>query len=494
MEALNRRKAPVPASLTFSGSLALDPVPRLAGPLRVACRAEAGRVEEAYAGVRMFRDLERAQEGRRPALAAHLARRMSGQSPAAHGLVACQALERAWAAKIPTGARLARNLLLALEMVQAHLTLFFLQDLPDLAGIEPLQPAAPAGPGGSLRGFRVHAWETARKSVAVRRMCAEAMAVLAGRWPHPPGVVPGGVGRSLDGAGKQAVAERLAVVRAFVNETWAPLAYDLAEVRWDLFSVGRGPGNFVCAGALPMNDYATHYHTAPGVLLRGRREPFRPERVTEHSGRCWFMDEREGRSLGEGATAPDAARPNAYSFVKAARYAGECCETGPLARAMVGAWKFSALGAERLEKLFGEKADRFTGADDAIVSAMGRRLARVEESMRLCAAMEEFWLPQMSAGEEVWAPPGERPDAEAAAWSESAEGVVAHAVRLEKGRVASWQVLTAGGFNLGPRDHEGRPGVLETALAGCPVDEERGAAVLAEIIHSFGPDPAAAAQ
>jgi hydrogenase large subunit len=107
--------------------------------------------------------------------------------------------------------------------------------------------------------------------------------------------------------------------------------------------------------------------------------------------------------------------------------------------------------------------------------------------------MEESWLPQMSAGEESWAPPGERPDASASAWSESAEGVVGHAVRLEKGRTASWQILTAGGFNLGPRDQAGRPGVLETALVGCPVDEERGTAVLADIIHSFGPDPAAAA-
>jgi hydrogenase large subunit len=493
MQALNKKNAPVPAPLAFSGNVVEDPVPRLAGPLRAVCRVEAGHVAEAYTGVRMFRDLERAQEGRRPDFAAHLARRVSGQSPGAHGLVACQALERAWGARVPAGARLARNLLLALEMVQAHLTLFFLQDLPGLAGMEPLQPVPPSGPGDLARDFRVHAWEAARKSVAVRRACAEAMAVLAGRWPHPPGVVPGGLGRSLDSAGMEAVAARLEEVRAFVNDVWAPLAYDLAEARRDLFFVGRGPGNFVCAGAMPMNDYATHHQLAPGVLLQGRRQPFLPELVTEHSGRCWLMDERGGRPLEDGATVLDAARPGAYSFVKAARYAGDCCETGPLARAMVGGCKFSVLGVERLEKLLGEKVDRFDVANDAIVSAMGRRLARVEESMRLCAAMEESWLPQMSAGEESWAPPGERPDASASAWSESAEGVVGHAVRLEKGRTASWQILTAGGFNLGPRDQAGRPGVLETALVGCPVDEERGTAVLADIIHSFGPDPAAAA-
>jgi Ni,Fe-hydrogenase I large subunit len=510
MELLNRKTAPQPAPERFSGHVAVDPVPRLPGPLRLACRVEGGRVLEAFAGVRMFRDLEHVLVGRPPNMAAHLVRRLSGTSPAAYGLGACMALENAWEAEIPAGARLVRNLALAAEMVQAHLTSFFLQDLPGLAGIDPLA-AAPGTGGGAevLAGrnataagggrevppeLRRQAWEAARESVAARRACAGIVAALAGRSPHPPGIVPGGAGQSPDAEALDAVARRLELVRGFVNERWAPLAWDLAEARPELFEIGRGPGNFLSAGALPMNDHGAHFFLAAGVWLCGRLEGFRPELVTEHPQRCWLQDDRPARALAESATLPDPARPRAYTFAKAARYAGECCESGPLARAVVGNREFSPLARRRLAGMGGEKARRFREALGVMDSAMGRRLARAEESVHLCEAMAATWLDQLSPGEPAWSSPAERPCGEAAAWSESAEGINAQAVRLEKGRVGFWGILTGGNFNLGPRDQAGRPSALEQALVGCRVEAGRDVARLEDVARSFAPDPAAAAQ
>jgi len=61
-------------------------------------------------------------------------------------------------------------------------------------------------------------------------------------------------------------------------------------------------------------------------------------------------------------------------------------------------------------------------------------------------------------------------------------------VRIEKGRIASYQIIAPTTWNFSPRDAGGMPGPLEQALIGAPIREgETTPASVQHIVRSFDP-------
>ena len=71
---------------------------------------------------------------------------------------------------------------------------------------------------------------------------------------------------------------------------------------------------------------------------------------------------------------------------------------------------------------------------------------------------------------------------------EAARGALGHWLRIERGRIAAYQIVAPTTWNFSPRDSAGTPGPVEASLAGVPVQpgEETPLAVQ-HVVRSFDP-------
>jgi hydrogenase large subunit len=71
---------------------------------------------------------------------------------------------------------------------------------------------------------------------------------------------------------------------------------------------------------------------------------------------------------------------------------------------------------------------------------------------------------------------------------EAARGTLGHWLGLQGGKIASYQIVAPTTWNFSPRDAQGNPGALETALAGTPVlPGETTPVAVQHVVRSFDP-------
>ena len=71
---------------------------------------------------------------------------------------------------------------------------------------------------------------------------------------------------------------------------------------------------------------------------------------------------------------------------------------------------------------------------------------------------------------------------------EAARGALGHWIRVERGRIARYQIVAPTTWNFSPRDAGGVPGPVEAALIGAPVSEAEDTPLSVQhIVRSFDP-------
>jgi len=105
--------------------IAIDPVTRIGGHLRVEVDVAEGLVQDAWSSAMMFRGIELILEGRDARDAWLFAQRICGPCGSAHALASVGAVEQALALTIPANARLIRNVLLGSLFVVNHIVHFY---------------------------------------------------------------------------------------------------------------------------------------------------------------------------------------------------------------------------------------------------------------------------------------------------------------------------------------------------------------------------------
>lgn len=189
----------------------------------------------------------------------------------------------------------------------------------------------------------------------------------------------------------------------------------------------------------------------------------------EDVGHAWLED-APARHPAEGDTQPLADKPGAYSWNKAPRLAGAVLETGALARQLVAG-----------QPLLRELAAR-GGAN-----VLTRVLARLLE-LALVVPQMERWLAELRPGEPYHRDAALPDCGSAVGLHEAARGALGHWLRVEHGRIAHYQIIAPTTWNFSPRDAAGRPGALERALEGAPVQPgERTPVAVQHIVRSFDP-------
>ena len=127
--------------------VAIDPITRIEGHLRIEVEIDNGVVTDAWSSGTMFRGLELILQGRDPRDAWLFAQRACGVCTTVHALASVRAVENALGLKIPRNARLIRNLIAATQFVQDHVIHFYhlhALDWVDVVSALKADPAATA--------------------------------------------------------------------------------------------------------------------------------------------------------------------------------------------------------------------------------------------------------------------------------------------------------------------------------------------------------------
>jgi hydrogenase large subunit len=358
----------------------------------------------------------------------------------------------------------------------------------------------------AVRRYEPLQGETALEVIRQTKRIVEIVAILGGQWPHSSYMVPGGttsipsaadllqcrhvlsrhrqwyeqriLGCSLD---RWLAVGSCAELQQWLCEDPAHRDSDLGffirfALAHGLEQIGRGPGNFLCAGALPLpqgTDVRGRHsddHLLPaGFIHAGTTSDFSSERVLEHVAYSWFEDYEGGLHPFDGRTRPYATgrEGKQYSWSKAPRYQGLPAETGPLAELLVAG-----------HPLFVDLVDR-QGP-----SVFVRQLARIVRQTELIPAMEA-WLSEITEGGRFYASPGEITQGEGVGLVQAPRGALGHWVKIADGKIQHYQIITPTAWNASPRDSDGVRGPWEEALVGTRVQDHSNPIEVGHVVRSF---------
>ena len=105
--------------------IAIDPITRIEGHLRIEVEVEDGVVTNAWSSSTMWRGVETILKGRDPREAWAFTQRFCGVCTTVHALASVRAVENALGIEVPNNARILRNLLEAAQFVQDHVIHFY---------------------------------------------------------------------------------------------------------------------------------------------------------------------------------------------------------------------------------------------------------------------------------------------------------------------------------------------------------------------------------
>ncbi|UFS62505.1 nickel-dependent hydrogenase large subunit [Sulfurimonas sp. HSL-3221] len=360
-----------------------------------------------------FRGMERMLEGRKATDALVITPRVCGICGHAHLMATVRAIEAAYAQAgypvvLTRKARSIRELTLVLEMIQNHFKWLYLVILPELEklGVGGLSPAPLKGAYAAAQATKI-------------------LALFAGQWPHSSYMIPGGVTcdpthlERIQAAGlldeligffeKETAGVGLDALLSFAScREFNPLQSDLGRLEKGLIATemhkkGMAYDRFVVLGE-------------HGFTVRARLKHTRPMKADP----CLV------------STEPAVCRDET-SHARNVRYGKHFYEVGPLARSI--------------------------SADTALIKNMHRRykdsvytrvMARAYETAVLLQHAKTL-LAELELSEPSYVPPVplERISATGEGIVEAPRGPLMHRMRLERGIVAEYKIITPTQWNLG---------------------------------------------
>ena len=328
--------------------IAIDPITRIEGHLRIEAQIERGRVVDAWSSSTMFRGVEIILRGRDPRDAWVFTQRICGVCTTVHALASVRAVENALDIQIPDNARLIRNIIAGAQYVQDHVIHFYhlhaldwvdivsalkadpvktselaqsISDWPKSSsayfkGVQSrLQKFVDSGQlgifGNAYWGHPAYAMPPEANLMAVAHYL-EALewqkdvirihAILGGKNPHPQTYLVGGMATPLDPNAQQAINTiRIAQLktlaeqaRTFVNKVYIPDILAIASFYKDWAGLGAGVGNYLSYGDFPAakDSNVASYWLPRGVILNKNIDekplPMSHEKVTEYVAHSWF--------------------------------------------------------------------------------------------------------------------------------------------------------------------------------------------------------------
>jgi len=494
-------------------TVAIDPVTRIEGHLSVRTEVENGRVKTAYASGEMFRGFEVILKGRHPLDAQQITQRICGVCPVSHGLSSTLAQEMAYGLKPAKNGRIMRNLILGANYLQSHILHFYhlaaldfvdITALTSYAGADPILrqlktwissqvaakvafPAAPFLPRyeGTYLADKDANFLAIRHYVDalnVRTLAHKAAALFAGKIPHIPTLVPGGLTEKVTADKIAMYGAILGEISTFIDQCYLPDLLAVAGAFPDYLKTGKGCGNFLSYGNFPESDDPNDRFMPSGVLTQGAFSALNVDRITEDVATSRFSS-ATGLAPAAGETTAAPGKAGAYSWLKAPRYGGLPMEVGPLARMLVA--YHSGKAPEIKAQLDAFLAQTKLPAS-ALDSVLGRHAARAIEA-RIVADRCAVWLDQLRPDEPSFTEYKIPDSGQGYGLVEAPRGALGHWIEIRGKRISRYQCVVPTTWNMSPRDDRGVPGPIEQALEGTPVANADNPIEVARLIRSFDP-------
>ena len=532
--------------------IVIDPITRIEGHLRVEVELDENNVvTEAWASGQLFRGIELILKGRDPRDAGLIAQRICGVCTNVHYRASISAVENAYSITPPDNAEIIRNLTTLALFVQDHVVHYYHLHSLDYVDVVNALEADPAKANLVAKTFHEHPYRNSTghlasvkeklagfvkagrlglfsngywghdayklspeenlihmshylEALSVQRELSKAIAIFAGKTPHPQNLVVGGVTSVAEMLNPQRLNDFIFIIkesRDFIERAYIPDMMMLTKAYKEEIKagVGRGSGNFLAAGGYRFGKAQTLFEN--GVIVGHQFEnieDFDETFITEEASRSWYEDDEATLPYDE-TTIPYYTDLNEdgslktegkYSWVKAPRYQGLPMEVGPLARMVVGYVKDSPIIKPYMQR-FMQKTDMELMDFSTTV---GRNAARAVESQICCDYIfdfvsklienikyydEETWtkyvfeaLPKAGKGSGIYEVP---------------RGMLSHFVRIEDAKIANYQAVVPTTWNASPKDANGARGPYEESLIGLKLADPSSPLEVLRVVHSFDP-------
>ncbi len=535
-----------------SKKIIIDPITRIEGHLRIEVEVDENSVvTEAWASGQLFRGIELILKGRDPRDAGLIAQRICGVCTNVHYRTSISAVENAYDIVPPKNAEIIRNLTTLSLFVQDHIVHYYHLHSLDFVDVVNALEADVQKASAVAKTFHTHPFRNSTghlasvkeklsgfvkagrlglfangywgheayrlspeenlihmshylEALSIQRELSKAIAIFAGKTPHPQNLVVGGVTSVADMLNPQRLNDFIFIIketREFIERAYIPDMIMVTKAYKEDIAAGygRGSGNFLSAGGYKFSNAETLF--ANGVIVGhdfGAVEAFNDQHITEEASRSWYEDEAP-TSPYEGTTKPHYTDLNEdgslktegkYSWIKAPRYKGRPMEVGPLARMVVGYAKASPIIKPYMQRFM-----QATGMELMDFSTtVGRNAARAVESQICCDYIFDFVSELIENikyyDEETWtkylfeAMPRE---AKGSGIYEVPRGVLSHFVRIEDAKIANYQAVVPTTWNASPKDAKGARGPYEESIIGLKLADPKMPLEVLRVVHSFDP-------
>jgi hydrogenase large subunit len=515
-------------------------------------QVENGVVADAHVSGGLFRGMELILQGHTPTDAAYIAQRICGVCPVSHAHAACIAAEKSYGITIPNGARIIRNLVDGAQFLHSNILWFY--NLAALDYVNPLNAlkadiadtyalAEQVGTSttdfaalqqrlqnfannGQLSIFSGNWFDSADngyklppeldlictahylEALDIQATASQINGIMGGKMPHIMSSIPGGSTFVPTDENLDDILYRAKKIADWVTATMIPDTKAIAPYYLDNTKFGQGVGRFIAWGVFDRPDFdpANRYLPA-GVWELGGGKPDAPDEslITEDTSHAYYSDNGDPVNPRQGVTDPSWPDDgynvnNRYTWDKAARYNGKPYEAGGLARILVaynaGVQDIVTPINSFISYLSGKAGKTIQLSD--LVSTIGRTAARNFETQYV-ANNEVNWVNELidalkngsAADVATFAEPVTRTGEGAAMW-EAPRGALYHYEKVTNDRIDKYQIIIPSTWNISPRDINGVPGPMETALMGVPVNDLDKPLIALRTVHSFDPCTACA--
>lgn len=477
---------------------------RVEGDLELKIEVDGNTITDAWVIGTMYRGFEQLLRDRDPMDALVITPRICGICGTAHLYSAVTALEKILNCQIGINGTRTRNICLMTEEIQSdlrHALLMFTVDFcnsiyKDNKYYEEVRAAFEPMKGT----YYIETIQHTKKIL-------EIVAMIGGQWPHSSYMVPGGVTFAPT---ERIFINALSIVDSFIGwveksiygcslERWLSVRNMTHLQEWlnekkehktgalglftrfgrsiELHKEGKGSGNLLSYGNYfdpvewqPPFESKSRYRPAGFYNAETKTiESFDESQIQEHTAYSWYSDAGSGLHPFKGETIPEYSKDSKkYSWAKAPRYRGKVVEVGALAELVMS-------GDPLITDMFLKEGS----------NAWSRQFARFHRpALSLLKLREDIKKVLGDFNESFYFRPPEFTDGEGSGLIHAARGGLGHWVKVEKGKIAHYQIITPTAWNASPRDSDGIRGHWEETFIGTTLKDPDNPMELNHIVRS----------
>ncbi len=483
----------------------VDPVTRIEGHLNVEIDVNdsTNTVTTAKCSATLFRGFETIVVGRDPRDCPPILSAVCGVCHSDHHLNGTRAVENyagmlsytnnytQETTSIPKNAVLSRNVILGADWAYSHAAHLLVLAGPDYQLynlLEALSQSLVINNYADLLKWAI---------IPAQAYMHQLITLWGGKTPHARSSIPGGNPVRPTPTVIEQSLNKVSNMRT-ITDVVAPVIWNsLTSQATTLAGLGPGPGNFISLGAFPDPTTSSGTSNMPLLLARGVIQSpsttptqFDPTQLSESVASSWYNQATSLSVTQEPVPQPDMSNPNAYSWAKSPRYAGNPTESGPLAREYVSGLypKLGTIVNNILPSVpglplnpNGSVFDRMVCRALELVALVGsnnttKNLMVANQPLNLSLVdvltalglptngLLATWLGEMDINEPSYTPyVAPSSSGQGIGLWEAPRGSLFHWMNVESGKVSDYQIVAPTTWNVSPA------GPLEGALVGAPV-------------------------